>query len=329
MRALALIAAAVLLFGATESRAAPAPHIATAHRPHLGPWHRVAGLGITATDGVRYAVGPLADGETRLYDTAKASHVDLPTPTCASPGVTLDYVGPVRRYVGGGHVVWQCSTFPPQHQLIWIYDIATGRFFLAPGLMQLWADEVNIDAEPFVVTSVGRHWLYGVAGGTHVHFEILTSLDQPQIILRPAQQDGHITVDPDTVTGTRRLCRGIVRPAGDPDARDLPFFPVQYDRPYAVLTDYHLDPTGSAPDRILDCQGAPTPPRGPVANAQLGGGLLTWSHDQGHRVNIQSTTTGARVSRRAPGPNVEALEHTRHAVYITSGGRQYVAALHP
>jgi hypothetical protein len=243
----------------------------------------------------------------------------------------VDPVAPVApiatplTLVGGGNIVWQCQTGMPSSQLIWVQDIQTDRRFVAGGTPALWPAELGTaDASTFRLISVGRHWLYAINSGYHYTRDALISVDTPRTIIGIASNRPRDVIALDRPHGTRPLCRGITRRPGINEAGigELPYEPLLFDRPFAVNPyDHDLRP-------IQACAQTPAAPsRTPVANAQLGGQLLTWA--QRNTVHARTYTSRATATRTVRG-TVAGVSHTRNRVFVSVRSyptRGYVALL--
>lgn len=280
-----------------------------------------------ATDGDRYAVAGLADGGTRIFDTRRGISRDVSTPSCVNPDAPAADLAPPLRFVGGGHVVWQCQT--DSRQLIWMQDITTDRRFVAGGTATLWSAEGGGDT--FRLIAVGRHWLYAIRAGHHYTQDALISVNASRTIVGAAPRTiaaGAVglreAIALDRPHGTRPLCQGIKRAAGIIDAGigQLPYEPLLFDRPFAV------SPYNDRPRPIQSCADTrAAASRTPVEYAQLGGRFLTWAERT--TVHARTYTSRATATRTVKG-TIASVSHTRNRVFVSVRSyptRGYVAVL--
>jgi hypothetical protein len=306
MRSVALLAVA----GAVMAGPAQ-PVVAAPRGPQIGAWHRMKDPGALGlqSDGSRYVVTLVDRRGIEIHDSVTNRDRAFAYPPCTYPEGTHD-PQPPRHGLGRGLVAWQCTY--PQHAAIWVDRIRSARRTLAAGLAGMWQHEIgSADGGTFTLASVGRHWVYAIRNGYHYTDDILVSLDEARVVLRPADR-ADATVDPDAPAGVVELCAGIRRSPGILDIGAPAFLPLQYAAPYGVLTP-DARTFASTIGRLRRCAGAPAV-HSAGADVQLGGGLITWAGSD--RAYAQSAATGRRSSRRAPG-SLLSVAHTRDTVYVT------------
>jgi hypothetical protein len=272
---------------------------AAARRLSIGDWRAVSGAERRLLTDDRYVVTRSGAGIVRMLDTATGIGRRLTPPPCDN--------GPsLPSAVGSGMLVWECASLVALggHTLL-VDDLAGGLRFIPEGLAEFQALEMQSpDASLFHVLSAGLRWIYLTRSGYHYGDDVLVGLARAQVLHLPAQR-ADVTVDPDQLSGTRRLCTGIRRRSGAVEVGQLPFGALDYHRPYAI--------TGSG--RLQRCAGAPSIPRRRGASA-LSDRYLSWATERLVRVR---PTTGARTARRKAPSTVTHIALTHRYVYITTG----------
>jgi hypothetical protein len=272
---------------------------AAAQRLTIGGWRTVSGAERRLLTDDRYVVTRSRAGTVRMLDTATGSGRRLASPPCDS--------GPaLPSAVGGGMLVWECASLVALggHLLV-VDDLARGRRFIPEGLAQFQAIESHSsDGSRFHVLSAGRHWIYLGRSGYHYSDDVLVGLAGAHILHQPARR-ADVAVDPDQLSGTRRLCAGIRRRGGAVELGQPPFGSLDYHRPYAI----------AGRGRVRRCAGAPSIPRGPLVCA-LSDRYLSWATDR--LLRIRPTAGSATARRHAPSA-VRAIALTRRFVYVTTG----------
>lgn len=292
-RAISLVAAVV------AGLVLPPGVSAAPQRLVIGEWQTVSGAERLLLSDDRYVVTRSRTGVVRVLDTATGNGRRLASPPCDS--------GPaLPGAIGGAMLVWECASLVAAGgPLIVVDDLRSRRRFVPAGVAQFQKLEMQgADGSRFHVHSVGRHWIYLTRRGYHYSDDLLVGLASMQAVHRPAQR-ADVAVDPERPSGTRRLCSGIRRRAGELDIGQLPFAIVDYHRPYAITS------TG----RLQRCAGAPPVPAGGIAPA-LSDRYLAWASDR--LLRIRPTTGSITTRRRAPG-TVRSIALTRRFVYITTG----------
>jgi len=276
---------------------------AAAQRLTIGDWRAVTGAERRLLTDDRYVVTRSHAGLVRMLDTATGIGRVLASPPC-------DNGSSLPSAVGSGMLVWECAGLARGGHMLVVDDLASGRRFIPQGLAQFQAFETrSADASLFHVLSAGRYWIYLTRIGYHFGDDVLVGFDRAQILHLPARR-ADATVDPDQLSGTRRLCAGIRRRSGDVEVGQLPFESLDYHRPYAI----------TSAGRVRRCTGAPWVPRGQRV-AALSDRYLAWATDR--LVRVRSTTTGRMARRTAPGI-VGHIALTRRFVYVTTGSASHV-----
>lgn len=277
----------------------PAGASAAPARVTLGAWHAVSGAERRLLADDRYVVTRSRAGDVRALDTATGRTRRLAAPACDN-GPSL----PVA--VGGGRLVWECaSVVALGGHVVLVEDLASGRQYLPAGFAPFQAlDRQSHDGSRFHVTSVGEAWIYLTRSGYHFADDVLVGLVRPEVAYNPGQR-ADLAVDPDRADGSRRLCAGIRRPAGEIELGERPFGALSYHRPYAIAGN----------GTLRACTGAPAVPRGRVV-AALSERYLSWA--TGRSLRLRPTASRRTIRHDAPG-TVRGIVLTRRFVYVTTG----------
>jgi hypothetical protein len=232
---MAAAVAALLVPAAAAASTAPA-------RLTLGAWHAVsdAERGLFS-DGDRYVVTRSRAGVDRVRDTVTGRSRRLVAPPC-------DNGRSIARAVGSGTLVWECaSVVALGGHVVIVEDLASGRQYLPAGFAPFQAlDRQSHDGSRFHVDSVGATWIYLTRSGYHFADDVLVGLVRPEVAYNPGQR-ADLAVDPDRADGSRRLCAGIRRPAGQIELGERPFGGLRYHRPYAITGNGTLRACSGAP----------------------------------------------------------------------------------